>query len=134
MWRLYDLAEKEIPNFGGIFYADGNLDRALMLWRKDRPLIMGMGNLMLGSYVMGIESFSMTMMNIMPDMILEMYENMRSGKMKEAMLLQEKITMRMHEIYRPDEDMFMKMKMEFNKILKVGALRKPELTMKLLKM
>lgn len=129
MSRLYDMAEKEVPNFGGIFYADGNLDRAMMMMRKDRMVIMGMMGMMLGTYMMGIESMSMTAMNIMPDMMMELYENMRNMKMKEAMLLQEKIMLRIREIYNPQEDMFLKLKMEFDKILKVGPMRKPELTM-----
>lgn len=67
-------------------------------------------------------------MNIMPEWYMEMYEHMRSMRMREAMEMQEKMTRRMYEFWHRGDDVFVMMKMEWNKMngsMKFGQMRKP---------
>lgn len=128
MFRFYEMAEKEIPNFGGIYNADANLDRAVETCMNDRTVIMAMGTIMLGAMTMGFDAFSMTVMNIFPDYIVELHEHMLNYRWKEAMVCQKKIVKCVHDIWKCDEDLVLKMKMEFNKMntgFKMGPTRKP---------
>lgn len=131
MWRLYDLAEKEITNFGGIYYADGNLDLAVETLRTDRKIILAMGTTMIGTMMSGFDAISMTVMNIIPETIVELYEHVLNNRLKEAYLVQDKITKRVRDIWTREEDLIVKMKTEFNKInsgFKLGVTRKPTWT------
>lgn len=131
MWRFAELAEKEITNFGGIFYADGNLDHAVETLKTGRTVIMGVGSIMVGSLAMGFESLSMTVMNIWPELIVELHEHVLNYRLKEAIVIQDKIIKKIREIYVHDEDLIVKMKTEFNKInttFKMGPTRKPKWT------
>lgn len=128
MWRFYELAEKEIPNFGGIYYADANLDCAVETWMANRNVIVAMGTTMLGAMSMGFNAISMTVMNIIPECMVELYENVLNGRWKEAMAIQANIVKYVRNIWAYDEDLIVKMKMEFNKInsgLNMGPTRKP---------
>lgn len=128
MWRLYDLAEKDISNFGGIYYADFNLDHAVDTWKADRTIILGVGKTFLGAQSLGFEALSVTAMNLYPDSFVELYEHIRNYRLKEAQVVQERIFKRIQEILTHDEDYIVKMKAEFNKLnlgFKVGVTRKP---------
>lgn len=137
MWRLYELAEKEIDNFGGIFYADGNLDWAAETWKQDRNIIMAMGSVMFGTLSAGFNSISMTVMNIIPELIAELYDHVLNYRWKEAKTAQENIYRRVRDIWTHDEDLIVKMKMEFNKVntgFKMGPTRKPIWSEKMMRM
>jgi len=137
MWRLYDLAEKEINNFGGIYYADANLEGAVETMSADRTVIMAMGSAMLASMSMGFGTFSMAMMNIIPEMIAEYHQHMLNYRLKEAMAVHEKIIKRTRDVSLHDENMIVKMKMEFNKMntgIKMGPARLPMRTEMMMRM
>lgn len=128
MWRFYEMSEKEITNFGGIFFADGNLEIAAETMKTGRTVIMAMGTTMLGAMMTGLEAFSMTVMNICPEWISEMWEHAMNNRFKEAMVCQEKIVKRVRDIWTHDTDLIVRMKMEFNKVnsgIKMGPTRKP---------
>lgn len=128
MWRLYDLAEKEITNFGGIYYADSDLERALDTYKGDRTVILGMSKCAISGLTLGFQAISMTVMNLYPEMICELYDHFLNNRLKEALLVQDKLMKRIHDIYKLDEDIIVSMKMEFNKLnlgFKCGATRKP---------
>lgn len=128
MWRLYDLAEKEITNFGGIYYADANLDAAVETNKPDRTIIMGLGSIMLGSLTTGFDAVSMPLMNIVPEWIVELHDHVLNYRWKEAMVIQDKINKRVRDIWTHEEDLIVRMKTEFNKIntgFKMGPTRKP---------
>lgn len=132
MWRLAEMAEKEIPSFAGVFYADGNLDKAAEMMKSGRSLIMGMGSIMVGAMAMGIDAISMTAMNLMPEMMVELMDHVLNNRLREAMLLQEKMRQSIRGVWQYGDDMIMKMKMEFNKMnssIKLGPCRKPPMTM-----
>lgn len=128
MWRLCDMAEKEITNFAGVYYADPSLDRAVDTMKPNRKIIMTTRHTLLGALTMGMDAISMIAMNVMPEMVAECYEHMMNNRLKEAMIMQEKLMKRTREILGHDQDMVVKMKMEFNKLnasLKMGPTRKP---------
>lgn len=137
MSRFYDLAEKEISNFGGIYYADGNLDTAAETWKAGREVIMAMGTVMLGTLATGFDAVSMTVMNIVPEWIVELHDHVLNYRWKEAAVVQGKIIKRVRDIWTNDEDLIVKMKMEFNKLntgFKLGPTRKPKWTESMMNM
>lgn len=128
MWRLYDLAEKEISNFGGIYNAELNLDQAVDTIKANRTVILATGRSAISGLTMGFHAISMTVMNLYPEWIAEMHDHILNYRLKEAELLQEKLIKRIHDIYKNDEDIIVSMKTEFNKLnlgFKLGATRKP---------
>jgi len=130
MTRFVDLAEKEIPNFSGVHFAHTDLDLGTALLKQGRTIILGVETVFLGALVHGFEAFAFTGMNIYPEMIVEIYENVRNNKLHEAMSAQNKLFYRVNEIVKRGGDWTLWMKNEFNKIVrdfKVGPTRKPNL-------
>lgn len=128
MWRLYDLAEKEIPTFGGIYFADSKFDHALETLRTDRTVILGSGQTVLGALTLGFVAISHPMINIFPEWFVELYDHVRNYRLKEAIVVQDKIFKRIRDTFTHDEDLIVKSKTVFNTLnlgFKVGATRKP---------
>lgn len=128
MYRLYDLAEKDIPNFAGMLFAHGKLDDALLAMKPNRLIIYGHPMIMAGAMVHGMDALCMIHTNIMPEMMMEFYEHMRNMRMREGMDLYDKMMRRMYEFWHHGEDMITMMKMEWNKMnssMKMGPMRKP---------
>jgi len=129
MPRFVDLAEREIPNFCGLHYVHHDLDEATATLKQGRTIIFGMETIFLGALVLGFESFSFTTLNMHPEMIVEIYENWRNNKLREAMTAQTKLYQRTYEIVKRGADWTFFMKNEFNKVVrdfKVGPTRKPQ--------
>lgn len=131
MFRFVEMAEKEVPTFAGVMFADSNLDKAMSVMKPGtRTIIMGMGTCMLGAMSQGLEAVSMTAMNLFPEMMKEMYDLMQNNRMREAMMVQQKMTQRIYSIWTPGSDMIMTMKSEYNKLnadMKMGPMRKPKM-------
>lgn len=128
MPRFCDLAEKEIPNFCGLQYSHTDMDMATACLKQGRTIILGLETIMLGALTQGFEAVACTMLNIFPEMIVEIFENYRNNKLHEAMNAQFKLNQRIHEIVKRGGDWTMYMKNEFNKVVrdfKVGPCRKP---------
>lgn len=128
MTRFCDLADKEIPNFVGLQYAHTDLVEASATLKKDRTIILSMETMMLGALSQGFEAFAVSFLNIYPEMIVEIYENYRNNKMREAMASHTKMFQRVFEIVKRSGDWTLCMKNEFNKVVrdfKVGPTRKP---------
>lgn len=132
MWRLYDLAEKDIPNFSGLLFASGKLDDAILAMKPNRLVIYGHPMTMAGAMIHGMESLCMIQMNIMPETMMEFYEHMLNMRMREGMDMSKKMLHRMLEFWHHGDDMITKMKMEWNKMnssMKMGPMRKPMFNM-----
>lgn len=136
MYRFITMMEKDVKMFTGLFWADDNIDKVVYLKEKMPELqyIIGMGTSMMGFMAEGFEAFSMTAMNLYPEMIKEIYDYMIGYKMNEAIIVKKKMIKRVYEMFRMDMDMdFMTiMKMEMDKIfptMKMGPTRKPKMTM-----
>lgn len=130
MTRFCDLAEKEIPNWVGLQYTHFDLTEATATLKQGRTIILGMETMMLGALSQGFEAFAFTFLNIYPEMIVEIYENFRNNKLREAMTAQTKLFQRVNEIVKRGGDWTLYMKNEFNKVVrdfKVGPCRKPNL-------
>lgn len=128
MTRFVDLAEREIPNFAGVHYVHHDLDEATALLKQGRTIIFGMETIMLPALVQGFEAFAFTTLNIYPEMVIEIFENFRNNKLREAMTAQTKLYQRTYEIVKRGADWTLFMKNEFNKVVrdfKVGPTRKP---------
>jgi len=128
MWRLYDLAEKDIPNFSGLFFAHGKLDDALLTKNSNRLIIYAHPLIMGAAMLHGIQSLCMIHTNLMPEMMMEFYEHMRNMRMRESMELFDKMFRRMYEFWHHGEDIISLMKIEWNKVnssMKMGPMRKP---------
>lgn len=122
---FYELAEKEVPNFGGIYYADGNLDQAAQLRYKNQYAIMASATTMFAAYSMGFEAFSMTAMNFVPETLIEFYNQFKNYQFKEALVTQKKFIDQFYEATASYPDFFKTLKTEFNKFFNVGPMRKP---------
>lgn len=132
MWRFYDLAEKDIPNFAGLFFANGKFDDALLAMKPNRYIIYAHPLLASSALMHGFDALCMIHFNIMPEMMYEFYEHMRNYRMREAMELYDKVFHRMYEFWHHGDDMITMMKMEWNKInssMKMGPMRKPYFNM-----
>jgi len=128
MTRFVDLAEREIPNFVGLQYVHHDLDEGIATLKQGRTIIFGMGTLMLGALVHGFEAFCITTLNMHPEMVVEIYENFRNNKLREAQTAQTKLYQRIYEIVKRGADWTLFMKNEFNKVVrdfKVDPTRKP---------
>lgn len=128
MPRFYDLSQKEISNFGGIYYSDYNLENALDVFKNDRTVILGIGKAAISAFALGFDAYSMSAMNVFPELVAELYNHVLHYRLKEALFVQDKIFKRIYDIYKDDEDFIVKIKAEFNKLnlgFKVGATRKP---------
>lgn len=124
------MAEKEIPNFSGLLYANGNLEEMSAIMKPNRVVLLGYETILAGALAHGMESACLTSMNVMPEIVMEVIDHMRNNRMHEAMMAQEKLTKRIHEICRRGGDYILAMKTEFNKInmntgIKCGPCRKP---------
>lgn len=135
MYRFMHLMEKEVHMFAGLFWADDNIDKVSFLKEKmpEFNYIIGMGTSMMGFFAEGFESFSMTAMNLYPEMIKEIYDYMLDFKMNEAFIVKKKMIKRVYDLFRMDINMdFMTvMKIEMDKIypaMKMGPTRKPQIT------
>lgn len=128
------MVDKEIKTFAGMYYADTDMDKALMLKKFDYNFIMGVGMSMMSVMAEGFDAFSMTAMNLYPEMFVEFYDLMKDYRMREAYMLKEKMFEKMYEFFKYDKDMdyITMMKMDFDKLypsMKMGPVRKPKMMM-----
>lgn len=119
--------------FSSSIRADDKIDHVMLLKEKlpSYNYIIATGISMMGHMIQGFEAISMMAMNICPEMMKEMYDHMLNHRMREAMMLHCKMSKRVWDMLRCDTDMdwVMAMKMEMNKMLNMGPLRKPKMTM-----
>lgn len=133
MLRCMRMMEKEIQMFAGLYWAHDQIDHVMLLKEKmpTYNYIIATGISMMGHMIQGFEAISMMSMNICPEMMKEMYDHMMHYRMREAMMVHGKMNKRIWDMMRLDTDMdcVMAMKMEMNKLMGMGQLRKPKMTM-----
>lgn len=128
------LMEKELPLFAGLYWADDRIDRVVYLKEKlpEFHYIIGTGTSIMAYMVEGFETISMTVMNLYPEIVKEIYDHMLNYKVHDAYVVKQKLVKRIVDLFRVDThvDWLITMKMEMNKIvpLKVGPVRKPQMT------
>lgn len=133
MYRWMKMMEKEISMFAGLYWAHDQIDHVMLLKEKmpTYNYIIATGISMMGYMMQGFDAISMMAMNVCPEMMKEMYDHMMNYRMREAMMLHGKMSKRFWDMMRLDTDMdwVTAMKLEMNKIMNMGPLRKPKMTM-----
>lgn len=133
MTRLYELLEKCCGTFCGFYYRCTDIECAVDLLRDGRRCIIACDTTLCCYLTLGFDTFVCCTLNILPEMIKEIYDCMCNGKLHEARDCQWKLVRRCKEICVKDTcDWIECMKREFNKIhtnFAVGGLRKPLCTL-----
>lgn len=141
-FKFLHLIEKEIPLFAGFYWADDKIDRVVFLKEKlpNFLYIIGTFTSLMGFMTEGFEAISMPLMNLFPEFIKDMYNLILDNKVREAIVVKEKLYKRFNEIFRLDMDVdyLVLIKTEMEKIfpaLRMGPVRRPKITMnKMLRM
>lgn len=134
MYYFMKLMEKETTMFAGLFWADDRIDKVVFLKEKmpDYLYIIAPGSSILGYMGEGFDAFSMTAMNIFPELIKQLYEYMLNYKLNDAYLLKKKLTKSIFDLWTYDSrmDWMTTMKLEMDKLypFKMGPIRKPYIT------
>lgn len=121
--------------FSGFFWANDSIDKVTYLKEKmpEYNYIIAMGTSMMGYMAEGFEAFSMTAMNLFPEMMKELYTYMKDYKMREAFMVKQKMQKRIYDMFGTNMhmDWMTVMKMEMDKMFpfKLGPMRKPHMTM-----
>ncbi|XP_053676095.1 N-acetylneuraminate lyase B-like [Anopheles nili] len=85
MPSFMDMAEKEIDNFRGIKYTNGNLEEGSACLKEGRIVFLGADTILCAGIAAGFESFILTTINIYPETLHEIIEAMNhGGKLTEA--------------------------------------------------
>jgi len=133
--HFVELMERELRTFTGIYYAHDHLDHImnLKLKKPDYVYIIGLMSSMLGYMIEGFEAFSMTAMNLYPEMVKEMYDHMHARHINEALMVHDKFVLRVHDLFPIDSHLHYVqiMKMEMDKLYtttKMGPIRMPKMT------
>lgn len=126
------IVEKELPMFAGLYYAHDYIDRVMLLKEKlpYYNYIISTGTSFEGYFTQGFEAISTIVMNVYPEMVKESYDYLKDFKLREAMMVRDKLYKRIFDTIRLDTDVDLVdiMKKEMNKTLTVGPLRKPKTT------
>lgn len=90
------MMEKECPMFCGIYWAHDHMDMLTMLKEKmpHYNYICATMSSMMGWMAMGMDAISMTAMNLMPDIMKQMWDCMMNHKMDDAMTVHTKMMKR----------------------------------------
>lgn len=130
MVRFCELAEKEIPNFCGLEFADNDLNSAVACLKRGRNVFMGSDKNLASSLARGFDSAIITSASLFPKLSIEIYEHARAGKFDKANQLQEELNEKINTICAgPNgDDWVHATKDEFNRLnrsFSVGPCRKP---------
>lgn len=121
MPRLCDLAERDIPTFGGIKFTSGDLNEGTACLKPGRKVFLGSNVIFSGALALGFDSAILISLNVCPELAQEIYTAVNEGRLADARAAQEKLTKRFNE-------MGPKLKDEFNRInpeFECGPARKP---------
>lgn len=135
MYRFITLMQKEVTTFTGLFYADDKIDKLVFLKEKlpEFLYIIGIGTSILGFMVEGFDSFSLTALNLVPQMIKELYDNMLNHNVNQALIVKQKFIKNIYDLLKVNTGLdfisVMKIQMErINPVIKMGPIRKPKVT------
>jgi N-acetylneuraminate lyase len=83
MNELTAIAKKEIPNFAGIKYSSGDLEKALPCLNNGQVFI-GSNTILCGALALGFNSAIMTSLNVNPDPAVKMMKYFNAGEWNKA--------------------------------------------------
>lgn len=129
MAEFMELAKITIPNFAGIKYTSGDLEKGLPCL-KHGQVFLGADTILIGALALGFDSAIMTTLNIIPEHSIKIVQHMASGKnVKEAQKLQKEINEFVQtSLFLGGGDWVTSMKKSFNNTfsnLSMGPVRKP---------
>ncbi|XP_031628870.1 N-acetylneuraminate lyase B-like [Contarinia nasturtii] len=130
-YGFLQLMKKEVSTFAGLFWAVDHIDQAIHLKEKmpEYNYIIAMGSSIMGYMAEGFEAISMTVMNLYPELVKEVYDNMTQYKMQEAYDAREKLYKTIYDLFAKENcmDDIYTMKKEMDKLypFKMGPVRKP---------
>lgn len=135
MFNFIKLMQKEVPTFTGLFWADDKIDKVVFLKEKlpEYLYIIAIGTSIMGFMVEGFDAFSLTALNLVPEMIKELYDNMLNQNLNQALIVKQKFIKNIYDLLQLnvgfDWMTVMKLQMEkINPIIKMGPVRKPKVS------
>lgn len=127
--RFCELAEQHINTFCGIEFAHGDLAEGVQILKKGRNVLLGSDTILVAGLTLGFDAAILTLLNIVPEFVVNIYDCVYNNKLREAQEAQIKLNQRVWEITNHGTlDWLETMKTEFNKINTVfqcGPWRKP---------
>ncbi|XP_049546208.1 N-acetylneuraminate lyase A-like [Anopheles darlingi] len=84
MPAFLDLAEKEIGNFRGIKYTNGDLEQGSACLKEGRHIFLGADTILCGAVAAGFNCFIMTTLNICPEIADKIIADTNRGALAEA--------------------------------------------------
>ncbi|XP_055535950.1 N-acetylneuraminate lyase-like [Wyeomyia smithii] len=126
MPKFLDLAEKAIPNFGGIKYTSAELDQGSSCLMPGRTIFLGADSILCPAVAAGFDSFIMTTLNIFPELSAKIVRCMQNNDVEEARSVQQELNKKIYEILKYG-DWVTAMKRAFNERcdLNLGKTRAP---------
>lgn len=95
-------ARKEIPNFAGIKFTSGDLEKGVACL-KHGQVFLGADTILSGALALGFESAIMTSLNICPELSLQIVDAMTKGNLAEALATQNILNDKVAEILKLSE-------------------------------
>jgi len=129
--RLYDLLKRNVPSFDGIYYRHTDIELATNLLKEGYNIILSTDTILPGVLTLGFEAISSITLNLFPEQIIEIYNMILNGKLREARDLNDKLYRHIRDVLgNVTTDWIEHLKIEFNKKVdfKVGEIRKPHIT------
>lgn len=128
--RVYELIQRTVPNFVGIYYRHTNIEVANDLLKLGVNIILTTDTILSGVLTLGFDAISSIVYNIYPENVHEIYDLVLNTKLREATEINDKLYNRIKTILTGTVDWIEVLKHELNKKVdfKVGELRKPRIT------
>jgi dihydrodipicolinate synthase/N-acetylneuraminate lyase len=129
--RLFELLQRVVPNFDGIYYRHTNIETATNLLKEGHNIILSTDTILVGVLSLGFDAISSITLNLFPENVTEIYDLVLNGKLREARETNDKLYHRIKTVVAQQTlDWVELTKAEFNKItdIKVGGTRKPTIT------
>lgn len=123
MPRFCDLAERDIPTFGGIKFTSGDLNEGTACLKLGRRIFLGSNVIFSGALMLGFDSAILISLNICPELAIECYQAMQENDFPRAQTAQAKLTKRFNECGGSIKDVFNQINSDFD----CGPSRKPAL-------
>lgn len=125
MPRLCDLAEREIPTFGGIKFTSNDLNEGSACLKPGRRVFLGSNTILSGALALGFDSAILVSLNVFPELGQAVYNAVQENRWDDALLAQKKLTQRFNECGTALKAEFNRVNSEFD----CGPARKPLLNL-----
>ena len=97
MAEFMKLAKIEIPNFAGIKYTSGDLEKGVACLKYGQ-VFLGADTILSGAIALGFDSAIMTTLNIFPEYSIKIMDLMKNGKVADAIIVQYQLNDKIGEI------------------------------------